>query len=72
MHQRGPLSRSALTKATGLNRSTISALVGELVEMRLVVEGHASATGTRGRPSPMVAPHPEPAVIVINPDIDAL
>lgn len=72
VHQRGPLSRSALTHATGLNRSTISALVGELVSSRLVTEEQAANSGARGRPSPIVAPHPEPAVFAINPDIDAI
>ena len=54
VHRGGPQSRSALTAATGLNRSTIGALVAELVECGLVEEGEPEATGSAGRPSPLV------------------
>ena len=36
VHEEGPLSRASLTEETGLNRSTIGALVGELAAAGLV------------------------------------
>ena len=36
VHHRGALSRAELTRATGLNRSTIATLVGHLAELGLV------------------------------------
>lgn len=45
------ISRSDLTAATGLNRSTISDLVGELVELKLVSESESPQVGRVGRPS---------------------
>ncbi|AYF98197.1 ROK family transcriptional regulator [Protaetiibacter intestinalis] len=67
----GP-SRADLTNLTGLNRSTIGALVGELVELGLVQETDPSATNRVGRPSRRVLPHPGPAIIAVNPEIDAV
>ena len=45
------ISRSDLTAATGLNRSTISDLVGELVDLKLVSESESPQAGRVGRPS---------------------
>ncbi len=45
------ISRSDLTAATGLNRSTISDLVGELVDLNLVSESESPQAGRVGRPS---------------------
>jgi predicted NBD/HSP70 family sugar kinase len=47
-------------------------LVRELVELGLVTEEEASSPRQRGRPSPMVTAHTGPAVLSINPDIDAV
>ena len=58
VHGDGPTSRSELTRLTGLNRSTIAALVGELVERGLVVEPEPVAANRVGRPSPVSAPRP--------------
>ena len=55
----GGLSRAQLTKQTGLNRSTIAALVAELVGRQLVVEMEPDSSGQVGRPSPMVRPNPQ-------------
>ena len=41
-----PTSRSELTRESGLNRSTIGALVSELVERGLVVEEEPNARGS--------------------------
>lgn len=48
---------------SGLNRSTVGALVVELADRGLVQEG-AGAGGSVGRPSLLVAPVPESAVVV--------
>ena len=45
------ISRSDLTSFTGLNRSTISDLVGELVALKLVTENESNLVGRVGRPS---------------------
>ena len=52
LHEHGPQSRSDLVAATGLTRSAIRALVGELAAAGLVTEGSAVRLGTPGRPSP--------------------
>ncbi len=70
-HGRG-LSRAQLTRQTGLNRSTVAALVAELVERRLVVESDPHSSNRVGRPSPVVRPSPSTVGIAINPEIDAV
>ena len=72
VHRQRNLSRAQLTRQTGLNRSTVAALVGELVERELVVETEPHATNSRGRPSPIVRPNPLVVAISINPEIDAI
>ena len=47
VHLEGPLSRAALTEATGLNRSTIADLISGLVESGLVAEQRARSEPTR-------------------------
>lgn len=61
VHLSGPLSRSELTTATGLNRSTIAHLVRELTGLGLVEEGRAPVASGPGRPSPLVRARPEGA-----------
>lgn len=72
VHREGPRSRSALTEATGLNRSTIADLVGELARDGLVEERAPGPAGRVGRPSPTVAPAPGVVALAINPEVDAL
>jgi len=72
VHRTQGSSRSQLTRLTGLNRSTVAALVGELVERRLVFEAEADARNQVGRPSPVVKPDPLAVAIAINPEIDAI
>jgi predicted NBD/HSP70 family sugar kinase len=72
VHRGGAPSRAELTALTGLNRSTIGALVAELAELGLVVEGDPGATNRVGRPSRRVQPDPRPAIIAVNPEIDAV
>lgn len=62
LHARGPLSRSELVGRTGLTRSAIRGLIGELAAARLVVERAPAPLGTPGRPSPMVRLRPDRAV----------
>lgn len=64
VHLADSVSRSELTGATGLNRSTIRDLVGELVELGLVVEGTGTASGAPGRPSSIVSARARGAVAV--------
>ena len=56
----------------GLNRSTIAALVAELIELDLVREESAESTNQVGRPSPMVRPSTTPVGFAVNPEIDAI
>jgi predicted NBD/HSP70 family sugar kinase/predicted transcriptional regulator len=70
-HNRG-MSRSQLTQRMGLNRSTIGALVADLVERDLVREEDAPSTNQVGRPSPIVKPSDTPVGIAVNPEIDAI
>ncbi|WP_309103939.1 ROK family transcriptional regulator [Microbacterium sp.] len=72
VHLRGPQSRAQLTAATGLNRSTVSDLVGELVADSWVIERDPDPAGRVGRPSPVVEASPETVVIAVNPEIDAV
>lgn len=71
-HRTGGLSRAQLTGQTGLNRSTIADLVGELVDRQFVVEVQPYSTGQVGRPSPIVRPNPKAVALAINPEIDAI
>ncbi|MGZ9231023.1 MAG: hypothetical protein ACXW4H_07040, partial [Candidatus Limnocylindrales bacterium] len=64
LHLSGPLSRSELTATTGLNRSTIADLLGELAALGLVTERPAPAAAGRGRPSPVVQARPEGATVL--------
>lgn len=72
VHGDGPLSRAALTEATGLNRSTIADLVSELARLNIVVEQAPAAAGRVGRPSPVVAASADVVAIAANPEVDAL
>ncbi len=63
LHLGGAVSRSELVALTGLNRSTVGALVSELAEQGLVAE-EPGASGTVGRPSLVVAPQPRSAIVL--------
>lgn len=62
LHLRGALSRSELVARTGLTRSAIRALIGDLVAGDLVAEEPATRLGTPGRPSPNVRLIPDHGV----------
>ncbi|HPM53254.1 MAG TPA: ROK family protein, partial [Rhodoglobus sp.] len=72
VHRGNSPSRADMTALTGLNRSTIGALVSELAALGLVVETDPSASNRVGRPSPRVEPAPGVGVIAINPEVDAI
>ncbi len=73
LHLHGPASRSELVARTGLTRSAIGALVGELVRAGLVVERRAASDGSPGRPSPVAAPDAEHNVaIAVDVAVDSL
>ncbi len=67
-----PATRSELTRESGLNRSTIAALVADLEARDLVVEDEASGIGAVGRPSPVVRPSDVPLALAVNPEVDAV
>jgi predicted NBD/HSP70 family sugar kinase len=48
---RGSRSRAAIAQETGLNKTTVSSLVGELIELGLVRETEIELRGTVGRPA---------------------
>lgn len=64
IHLQGTVSRSQLTASTGLNRSTIGDLIGELTGHGLVEEMPAVAGSRPGRPSPLVQPRAVGAVVL--------
>jgi predicted NBD/HSP70 family sugar kinase len=64
LHERGPQSRSELVAATGLTRSAIRTLVGELTDGGLATEDAPVRLGTPGRPSPTVRLIPTGAVVL--------
>ena len=64
LHLSGAQSRSELTRATGLNRSTIADLLGELAAIGLVEEGPGAPGAGPGRPSPMVRVRPHRASVL--------
>ncbi len=77
VHRAGAVSRSEITKQTGLNRSTVAGLVNELTDLRLVFQTEPTqneADGKRGvgRPSPIVQPHRDCVAIAVNPEQDAI
>ena len=67
----GPLSRAELTTQTGLNRSTIGAVVGQLEDEGWLEQ--AEATEARpGRPSALVRLTEQFGVLALNPEIDGI
>lgn len=71
VHLNREILRSRLTSITGLNRSTVSALISELEELGLVIEGESYESSGVGRPSLMVAPNENVVAFAVNPEIDA-
>ncbi|MGA1838794.1 ROK family protein [Herbiconiux sp. 11R-BC] len=72
VHTSGTTTRAALTRSTGLNRSTIGALVGELSRLGLVSESEPETTSQVGRPSLVIRPGDRAVVLAVNPEVDAV
>lgn len=72
LHESGPLPRSVLTARTGLNRSTISDLVKELVALDFVIETQGTRTPGAGRPSLVVQPTTKIVALSALVEIDAI
>ena len=72
VHQCGPLSRAELTRMTGLNRSTVGAVVADLADLQLVRERMPEKGAKTGRPSPVVHIDPRTVAIAVNPEVDAV
>jgi len=53
IHSQAPISRAQLAVITGLNKSTVSSLVDELIERELVHEAGSNSVGA-GRPATML------------------
>ncbi|MFI5610583.1 ROK family protein [Amycolatopsis sp. NPDC051903] len=53
--RRGPLTRAALAELTGLTKSTVSKLVGDLLDAGFLAETGPARAGERGRPGVEVA-----------------
>jgi predicted NBD/HSP70 family sugar kinase len=64
LHLGGPMSRSDLTRTTGLNRSTIADLLAELTALGFVEERRGSPGSGPGRPSPVVQVRPQRASVL--------
>ncbi len=73
LHVHGPLSRSELVVRTGLTRSAIRGLIGELVAANLVDERRSLPVGTPGRPSPLVRARPDQSIaLALEANVDSL
>src|SRR6478672_8364197 len=70
IHRDGALTRAELTRRLELSRSTVGALVAELVDLGLVQES-VPTSGTRaGPPSHVVEPNPTgPFVVAVDVDV---
>lgn len=53
-----PRSRARLAEETGLNRTTVSSLVADLIDRRLIRETAIERPGAVGRPAQMLQPDP--------------
>jgi len=64
VRERGQVSRADISRQTGLARSTVSSLVGELQRDGLVVERETAVTAQGGRPPVMLALDPGAGAVV--------
>ncbi|HET6381370.1 MAG TPA: ROK family protein [candidate division Zixibacteria bacterium] len=73
LHLYAPLSRSQLVARTGLTRSAIRGLIGELLANGLVSEERSESLGVPGRPSTLVRPNTLGAVVLaLEVSVDSL
>lgn len=70
VHRDGALTRAELTHRLRVSRSTIGALVSDLIELGLVEESVPNGGDRVGRPSHLVGPHSDgPYVIAVDVDV---
>ncbi len=70
IHRDGALTRAELTHRLGVSRSTMGALVADLIELGLVDEVVPTGGSGVGRPSHVVGPHPSgPYVVAVDIDV---
>ncbi|MFF5213215.1 ROK family protein [Streptosporangium sp. NPDC000396] len=55
VHRNGPITRAALAEITGLTKTTVSKMVGDLLDAGMVAESDALRDGERGRPGRAVS-----------------
>jgi predicted NBD/HSP70 family sugar kinase len=72
VHVSGPTSRARLTEELGLNRSTIGDLTTLLEETGLVSEELPTTGGRSGRPSLVVVPRQDVAVLAVDLGVDRI
>lgn len=72
VHRQRGITRADLTRALGLNRSTIGDLVSVLVEHGWARELDDAPRSGVGRPSPRVLPCENRVVAAINPELDVI
>ena len=72
VHRQRGITRADLTRALGLNRSTIGDLVSVLAEHGWVHELDDAPRSGVGRPSPRVLPCEDRVVAAINPELDVI
>jgi glucokinase-like ROK family protein len=63
IHNEAPLSRAQLAAETGLNKSTVSSLVEDLLDRNLIHETGINSTGT-GRPAMLLEINPQAGGII--------
>jgi N-acetylglucosamine repressor len=63
IHNEAPVSRAKIAHDTGLNKSTVSSLVEELLERRLIHEIGTNSVGT-GRPATLLEVNPQAGGII--------
>ena len=70
VHRDGELTRAELTQRLGVSRSTIGALVTDLMRLGLVEERVPTGGSRVGRPSHLVGPHTNgPFVVAVDVDV---
>ena len=63
IHSQSPISRAQLAVTTGLNKSTISSLVDELITHKLVIEAGSNSSGA-GRPATLLEINSQAGMII--------
>lgn len=72
VHLHGPISRAALTKTLGLNRSTIGGLAATLEELGLVTERQPAGSRRTGRPSLVIEPRQDNVAVAVDIGVDRI